>query len=265
MEILGDKVTFLDVNLHVRGNKVVTSVHHKFEGVNNFINGTSCHPPHLISALPYNELLRISRLTSDEQQKELEIELTCQKFIKRGYSVESVEQAKNNLNFNNQIYKQVKYRAKSDKNVYNQQVDKMFFVTTYGTYTEKLVEIVMFYWTHLLQDPCLGELLPQKPMVSYRRGKSIKDMLVHAYFIFSAASLTKCISDYGFKACGHCSICNQTVNSFDCINGKKFNVNGNFSCNTEGIVYVLKCECNLFYIGESKRSLSQVLGTSEKY
>ena len=54
------------------------------------------------------------------------------------------------------------------------------FVTTYDPATPNLKKILMKHWHIIQQQPRLAPIFKQPPIVSYRKEKSLKDVLVHA-------------------------------------------------------------------------------------
>ena len=54
------------------------------------------------------------------------------------------------------------------------------FVTTYDPATPNLNKILMKHWHIIQQQPRLVHIFKQPPIVSYRKEKSLKDILVRA-------------------------------------------------------------------------------------
>ena len=52
------------------------------------------------------------------------------------------------------------------------------FVTTYHPAVKKLKQIVMENWSFIENQPLLKTIFKTTPIISYKRGKSLKDMLV---------------------------------------------------------------------------------------
>ena len=62
----------------------------------------------------------------------------------------------------------------------------------------------------------------------------------------------------GNYRCGRCTQCNftQKTNTFTHPRtGKVFNIKGIITCNTNNVIYMLKCPCGLAYIGKTTRPL----------
>ena len=56
----------------------------------------------------------------------------------------------------------------------------MPFVTQYNPSVHKLKNILMSKWHLIENQPMLREIYREPPLISYRRGKSLKDILVRA-------------------------------------------------------------------------------------
>ena len=54
------------------------------------------------------------------------------------------------------------------------------FVATYHPTVKRLQQIVMGNWSFIANQPLLKTIFKTPPIISYKRGKSLKDMLVRA-------------------------------------------------------------------------------------
>jgi hypothetical protein len=108
---------------------------------------------------------------------------------------------------------------------------------------------------HILQDdPDLGKLFPQLPLLAYRRDHNIKDTLV--------SSIVKDDSDIipGTFTCNRnrCITCHHVCQNVT-IKGPKHNfiIRDHFTCVTPGVIYCIHClVCHELYIGETSRRLA---------
>ena len=71
----------------------------------------------------------------------------------------------------------VKVKSKKDEKVKN---GLMPFVTQYNPSVPNLKNILMSKWHLIENQPMLREIYREPPLISYRRGKSLKDTLVRA-------------------------------------------------------------------------------------
>ncbi len=99
---------------------------------------------------------------------------------------------------------------------------------------------------HILEsDKQLGEILKDRPLMVYKRGKNLRDHLVHSYFppLKSLQTQTTLapIPD-GNRRCNCCSQRNYTYrcNSFKHSHtGKEIPLKGIISCNTKSVIYLI--------------------------
>lgn len=122
----------------------------------------------------------------------------------------------------------------------------MYFVTTYSRFSQTVINIVKYYWDFLITLKDVNNWLPDRFKISYKVGRNINNFLVKGKFVIPPTNLNSTFHKYGTDVCGKCKACKFIVFSLDRINGVRFNTKGNCKCNTEGIIYVLKCPCNKF-------------------
>ena len=65
-EIFETSVTFLDINISVRDNKLATNVHYKPTDSHSYLMYSSSHPSHVKDSIPYSQFLRLRRLCSED-------------------------------------------------------------------------------------------------------------------------------------------------------------------------------------------------------
>ena len=71
-------------------------------------------------------------------------------------------------------------RTKALRNKTKKAKEILPFVTTYNPATTNLKKILMKHWHIIQQQPKLAHIFKQPPIVSYRKEKSLKDILVRA-------------------------------------------------------------------------------------
>jgi len=80
----------------------------------------------------------------------------------------------------NKVLAEVKFRnRRSTQRVQN---GLMPFVTQYNPSVPNLKNILMNKWHLIENQPLLREIYREPPLISYRKGKSLKDILVRAKF-----------------------------------------------------------------------------------
>ena len=113
-----------------------------------------------------------------------------------------------------------------------------------------LGKVLHKHFNLLQSNERLQKAFQEPPMVAFKRLKNLRDILVHTGA--RAATLgVKCCSDKRCKCCNHL----QEKMEFE-INGKNHCVRNGGSCDTENIIYGLRCKlCDKWYVGESSLQL----------
>ena len=131
------------------------------------------------------------------------------------------------------------------------------FVLTYHTELSKVKEIVNKHWPIIESSKRLNKIFPQKPIMAYRRPKSLRDILVHA-------KLNPDPSDDGptgeSKPCGNkmCFTCKlmtptQIAKSSS---GASVKLKRQTNCKSANVIYLLTCtQCSKQYVGETKQNV----------
>ena len=101
-------------------------------------------------------------------------------------------------------------------------------------------------------DKEVGYLFQEKPLISYRRDRNIRDMLVHSKFS------SKDVSGITLS-CGRKRLtCPFVFNEVHTAKGPrgKFTPSGRFSCISKDVIYCIECtKCGEIYIWETERRL----------
>ena len=132
------------------------------------------------------------------------------------------------------------------------------FVLTYYPDLPKARGIVDKHWSIIDSSDHLSTVFPQKPIMAYRRPKSLKDHLVRARLKPDPTDdepLGEC------KPCGRsrCQTCrmitpSQTATSSS---GARVKLKGDTNCRTQNVVYLISYgKCGKQYVGETKGPLN---------
>ena len=136
-------------------------------------NFYSCHPPGVKEGFIKGEVLRLLRTNSSQITFDRNIRNVQNRLLERGYPAA--------------ILRKYLYEVKfADRKTVLQQRNKsarrklLPSVTQYQPALPSLKRILMGKW-HLIQNQLrLREIFKQPPLISYRMGKSLKDLLVTA-------------------------------------------------------------------------------------
>lgn len=133
---------------------------------------SSCHAPGVKKGFIKGEALRLLRTNSSKTSFEEKIKNFRSNLRVRGYPEKLVNKVLAEIEFKNRK-SALQQKPKLQKRL-------LPFVTQYNPSVPNLKNILMSKW-HLIQDqPLLREIYRDPPFISYRRGKSLKDILVRA-------------------------------------------------------------------------------------
>ena len=132
---------------------------------------TSCHAPGVGKGFIKGEALRVLRTNSSEHTFKANIVNFKLRLFERGYPV-LVNNALAEIQF--------KERESALKNQNKGRKKIWPFVTQYNPAIPNLKKILMSKWHHIENQPLLREIYKEKPIISYKKGKSLKDILVRA-------------------------------------------------------------------------------------
>ncbi|CAN7976819.1 unnamed protein product, partial [Ixodes persulcatus] len=236
-------ISFLDVTVEIQDNKLSTKLYRKPTDRQQYLNYDSCHPRHCKNSLPYSQAHRYKRICSNEQDFKQNADNLTTALIRQNYPpgvINSAIEKASRLDRTTAINK-TSVRS-SENNQYN-------LVLTYASNLPNINNILRKNFNILSQNQRLQSVFPQAPRVVYRRGKSLKDMLVR--------SKTTHEEFLGSRPCRvpRCKVCSHMTESVEVKSTNSdftFRINGNYNCNSANVVYLLHCRvCNMQYIGQT--------------
>ena len=134
---------------------------------------TSCHPPSLKKGFVKGEALRMLRTNSPKTTFEENISNFKKRLIDRGYPQTIIENLLLDIKFTERESALLKHNNKEEKEI-------LPFVTQYQPSASTLKEFLMKNWNLIQNQPLLRQIFKEPPIISYKKGKSVKDMLVRA-------------------------------------------------------------------------------------
>ena len=176
-EISKTETTFLDTKIYKgeRFNReAVLDVRTHFKPTETFqyTHFSSCHPTGVKRGFVKGEALRLLRTNSSKTQFEERINNFKAKLLERGYPGNFIKKTLSEVNFED------RGRALLQNEKENKRI--LPFVTQYQPSVPNLKQILLDKWHLIEQNPALKEIYTGKPLISYRKGRSLKDILVRA-------------------------------------------------------------------------------------
>ena len=244
------EMVFLDLNIRVLDNKLISNTHTKPTARNCLLDYTSFHPKHLRDNLPFGQFLRLRRNCSRTTDYKEQANILSEKLRSRNYPEKVITNAKRRARNNNRA-------ALLEENTREPGENKrLVCVTTYNVASNYIQKTINKHWSILTS----GGLDYEKPLFSYKRGANLKDSLVHTRPFkpsVPSTSLSNLPRVVGHYACGSCSICHLTERQkeikFD--NGFTWTLKTMTNCNSERVIYLITCPCGLRYVGMTTRKI----------
>ena len=160
-----DKESILDVQTHfyLQTNRNIPVLYTDFY---------SCNPPGVKKGFINGEAFRLLKTNSSQITFERSIRNFQNRLLERGAPAAILRK----------YLSEIKFADRKIKQPYNKSARKKLlpFVTQYHPALPSLKKILMGKW-HLIQNQQrLREIFKEPPLISYRKGKSLKDLLVRA-------------------------------------------------------------------------------------
>ena len=241
-----DSIEFLDVLVIREGAGIKTDLFVKETDTHQYLDFSSCHTFHTKRGIPYGQALRIRRIVSDDQTFEARCGELSNWLVDRGYPErlvgEQIERAK------------VEDRdSLLNRNFSRNNDERDVLVLSYHPCLSKKVHTIIKNAHPILHiDKEHRQVFSEIPMVSYRRAKSLSDILVRAM-----VKKEQVPSDWGCRGCNgksNCEVC-QAITAdthfSSKVTGQTFQIRGGpFHCNSKNVVYLVQCrKCAIQYVG----------------
>ena len=153
--------SILDIKTHFKPTETFQYTHY-----------TSCHPPSVKKGFVKGEALRLLRTNSSEITFEENILNFRAHFVGRGYPLNLIDKHLSEVHFTERK-SALKQNKKNTKDI-------LPFVTQYEPAVPNIKQVLMKKWHMIEEQPLLKEIFKDPPIISFKKGKSLKDMLVRA-------------------------------------------------------------------------------------
>ena len=176
-EISENEITFLDTVVF-KGERLKKKsildikTHYKPTETFQYTHFNSCHPPGVKNAFIKGEAMRLLRTNSSKTSFEESLVKFKQHLRIRGYPKTVIERSLSGVNFADRP------SALTQKKKAKERI--LPFVTTYHPAVNNLKQTLMEQWSLIQNQPLLKTIYLKPPIISYKRGKSLKDTLVRS-------------------------------------------------------------------------------------
>jgi len=232
------RINFLDVNIRIEGQVLVSDLYFKETDRHQFLHFDSCHPRHVKTSIVYSQAIRIKRICSLTTDLNIRLQDLEKWFIERGYP-------------RNMVQSQIDRALKSDNN----QVggSKSGAVPLVITFHPKLSDVGKILWENLdvlYKDEEAKKVFSPPPFVSFKAPRNLKSHLVRSklYPMERKTGSAKCNKN----SCKVCKNVSETKTFESKNNNKTYIINHHLNCDDKKLVYLLTCKsCGLQYVGQT--------------
>ena len=251
-EISNDEHIFLDTISHIENDKLITDLYSKPTDTHQYLLPTSCHPKHCCKNIPYSLALRVRRICTQKSDFDHRASELSEHLCRRGYKQSSVSQA----------VQKVSTLERADLLQYNAsktpKPSGIPFVTTFHPDLPDIRSTIDHHWSRIESSSKLSKIFPEKPILAYRRPKSLKDILVNSKIAHNGTNEpTGHSAPCNTSRCLTCKIMCQT-HSFNSKSGAISSIRGTHNCKSSNVVYLITCNvCQKQYVGETIQALNR--------
>ena len=239
------EVNFLDVCIRLVNGSLTTSLFSKPTDAHLYLNYSSNHPKHVLDNIPKGQFIRIRRICSDKEDYYHHSQNLCNFFVERGFDLKKL----------NEVRKDVGSMSRDELLVDTQRGKKdaqTIFVCDWHPSLSQIPSILKQHYNILQADERLSNVFTEKPLVAYRRPRTIRQHLVRNDL--SRVTKEKVTST---TACGSCKLCKTTnISKKTTITNKRKNITIEMkdggTCRTKGVIYAARCKKHdLIYVGHT--------------
>ena len=249
----GQSVHFLDALLALeRNGRISSDLYVKPTDSHQYLLPSSNHPPHVHVHLPYGLALRIRQIVSSDERLHVRLQELKSFLLERGYSGPDVDQQ-----FTKAVRVPRLVALQAKKKVSG---DRVPLVCEWNERLPNLGGLIQQFLPVLQSDENLSTCFSAPPLLSYRRPRNLRDLLVHTtcknpdHRVHSAAGSYKCEH-------ARCMTCATIVNLTRIeLKSESRPIHGHFTCETRALVYLITCSsCNAVYVGKTGQKLRERL------
>jgi hypothetical protein len=250
-----DSIPYLDTSCSIKNGQIVLDLYRKPTDRNKYLLPGSCHPPSCVANIPLSLAMRITRICSEPQTRDMRYAELKNMLLDREYREGMIDAA---IAKAKSIPREQAIKRVARDN--NPTVRRPVFVATWDPRLPNIPAITKRHWRSMTsQDPYLEEVFPQPPLMAYRRQRNIGDKLIRA-----KVPKEMCHREQrkltGMKKCNKpCHTCPYIQERKKVKSGQYiWHINSSMDCRTENIIYLIQCDkenCGEKYVGETERRL----------
>ena len=251
----GRSVDFLDTVVTLSGSTLVTDLFMKATDTHQYLLPSSNHPLHVHRNLPYSLGVRLLAIVSDRTTLVLRLEELARFLVGRDYHPALIAEQ----------FQRVLLRSRTDvleSSKKESNEDRVPLVCTWSSRLPPLRPLISSAFPLLQANDRLRQIF-QQPLISFRRPRNLRDLLVHTRPAIEDLHSRGADAPIGSHPCrsSRCKTC-ALIHNITKINlgSECHEIRGHFNCATANVIYLITCAnplCCAAYVGETGCPLRQ--------
>ena len=241
------------MNVILLNGRLETDLYVKPTDKHQYLLKSSCHPSHTKQSIPFSMALRLRRICLTDEFFNARSSALTTHLIKRGYKHRLVKDAVEKV-------RQIP-RSRALETSIKKESHRIPFVITFNPTLPNIPQVISSNLNILRSSQRCLEAFSPPPRISYRRCKNLRDILVRAKHRRQAplaSGAFRCHSN----GCKTCPFITEGATSYTFFStNEQRHIRHHITCSSSNLVYLIQCnKCNVQYIGETKRHLSDRFG-----
>ena len=251
-------IEFLDTFIYYNNFQLCTKIYSKPCDTHSYLCPSSCHPLHSIENIPYNTALRIYKISSEPSEHEKSKSEYTNHLLARGYNPACIAEAFTRVEGR---ARESLYSIKTEK-IDNNKGRVFPLISDFNPALPNVSNVLNKYKSIINLDQELAQVIkPQNIFASFRRPKTIKDLLIHSKLDKVEKNGGNGEVDQVGTATGVCKPCAKSCvlcryylkesryfKSYHC--NKTFPICHEIDCETENVIYMINdIICKRSYVG----------------
>ena len=259
-----DSIPFLDTSLSIQNGKIDTDLFKKETDRNQYLLRESCHPSGVTASIPYSLGLRIVRIFSTTQNRDLRMRELKIVLLQRGYPEELINRGIEKARKIPRKVALLKVRKKVSQK-------RPVFAVKYDPRLPSIQKVQAKHWRAMItQNKYLAEVFVEPPLTAYRRQNNLRDMLIKSKVPplppLHPRRVIKGMAKCG-EACTACPFVKEGKN-IRIDENNIWKIERSVNCNTFNCIYMIECDkdrCRERYIGQTGRLVKNRIADHRGY
>lgn len=265
-DISSVSIDYLDVTLTNEGTRIITKNYYKSVDCNSLLDFNSCHYRKWLTNIPYGQFKRLRRNCTIDKDYRSQSNILKNRLKEKKYPSTIINYAYKKAGNLTQLQCIQPRAPTQDMDTINPF--KNTFVTTYNHEHRHIKNILAKHWHILKNDPHLDSLIPTAPRMIFRRAKTLKNILAPSMLKTKNKMFNNCPDTTTHidqirgnyrcknKRCKCCiNIAHGAKNITSNATGEDFEIKTRIDCDSSFVIYILKCNCGLQYVGRTSQKL----------